>query len=648
MKHIHTLLILFFLFSSLSNIAQDKVLIEIEDQHITQSEFVQLYKKNNSATSLNKSTIDEYLELYINFKLKVLEAKALGLDTLSSFTNELSGYRQQLAQPYLSSERILEKLKKEAYERMKEEVRVSHILINVGQDASSKDTLEAYKKAKKVLKLLKEGSDFVRTAQQYSDDESVKINNGDLGYFTAFQMVYPFESASYDTPKGEFSDIVRSRFGYHIIKVEDKRPANGIIHARHILISTDGKYGNPVDAEGKINEIYKQLEKGEDFEMLAKQFSDDVFSSRQGGELQPFTINQMVEDFQEKVLALNEGDYSKPFKTQYGWHIAQLIKKEGIKPYEEIEHSIEQKVKRDSRGNQTKGALLSQIKDQYGFKENHNALKDFYTIVDDTYFDVQWEPSAAKHLNKFMFSIGDQTITQVDFTNYLSKHQVRRGKTNVEVLVNRLYDKFQKEELLAYKNSKLEEEEPEFKALVGEYHDGILLFNLTDEMVWSKAIEDTNALKDFYQKNKERYKWDKRVEATLYNSNNEEIAQKAIKLIEAGKSNEDIASELNTSSNLNIKYEEGKIYLKGDHPIVDEVKWTKGISKTVKKDNRVFFVDIKEVLQPSYKTLDEARGLIISDYQDQIEKEWVKELREKYNFKVNKTTLKKLKNDMTL
>src|SRR5690554_6005402 len=251
MKHIHTLLILFFLFSSLSNIAQDKVLIEIEDQHITQSEFVQLYKKNNSATSLNKSTIDEYLELYINFKLKVLEAKALGLDTLSSFTNELSGYRQQLAQPYLSSERILEKLKKEAYERMKEEVRVSHILINVGQDASSKDTLEAYKKAKKVLKLLKEGSDFVRTAQQYSDDESVKINNGDLGYFTAFQMVYPFESASYDTPKGEFSDIVRSRFGYHIIKVEDKRPANGIIHARHILISTDGKYGNPIDAEGK-------------------------------------------------------------------------------------------------------------------------------------------------------------------------------------------------------------------------------------------------------------------------------------------------------------------------------------------------------------------------------------------------------------
>jgi|SRR5690554_2114158 len=647
MKFTHAFLISIFLLSSGLILAQEteKILIKFDDQEVTKDEFKRLYKKNNSTEVINKSTVDEYLDLFINFKLKVKEAQELGLDTIPSFIDELSGYRRQLAQPYLSAEGVMEKLKKEAYQRMQEEIRASHILIAIDENASPEDTLKAYKKAKKALQLLKEGSDFKRTAISYSDDNSAETTGGDLGYFTVFQMVYPFENAAYNTEKGEISNIVRSRFGYHILKITDRRKANGKVHAAHILISEDQQISNTAKPEDKIREIYKRLEEGESFEVLAKQFSDDTHSARAGGELPKFGVNQMVPEFEEVVFSLEEGAYSKPFQTQYGWHIAKLLEREKIQPYTVIQNSIEQNIKKDSRANLTKGAVLNKIKNQYGFKENNKALKDFYDVVGDSYLKAEWTVDAAKKLNKTIFSIGSKKVNQQDFAVYLNKHQVERKKVDTDVLVNKLYDNFVREQLLSYKDQQLENEEPEFKALVKEYHDGILLFNLTDDMVWSKAVEDTTALKEYYHKNKNKYRWEERLDATLYNAISDEVAQKAIKLINEGKSAVEIAAELNRNSQLNLKYEKKK-YTKGDDPIVDQIKWTKGVSKKINKDERVYFVDVKEVMAPAPKTLNDARGLIISDYQNQLEDEWIKTLRNKYNFEINKSVLKELKKEL--
>lgn len=647
MKQIKSLLSLVAITGSLLATAQEsKTFIDFGDEKVSKAEFKRVYLKNNSGEMVSKSTVDEYLDLYINFKLKVKEAEAKGLDTVSSFQKELAGYRKQLAQPYLSADGVMDKLKEEAYERLQKEVRARHILITVSEESSAEDTLKAYKKAEKVLKELKGGADFEKVAKEYSDDPSVKNNGGDLGYFTAFQMVYPFESAAYNTPKGQISDIVRSQFGYHIVKVEDIRPSSGEVTVAHILISTDPEINEGQDAEAKIMEIYSRLEEGDPFEVLAKNFSDDSRSARQGGQLPAFGVGKMVPQFEEVAFSLQEkGAYSEPFQTQYGWHIVQLLEKDKIGSFKSVEDEIATRVKRDNRAKLTEGAVLRKIKNQYGFSEDLDERNDFYEVVDDSYFAGKWDVNQAKKLKKQMFEIGDKEVKQTDFADYLNQTQRKRRNIDVEVLVNAKYKEFLRQHLLEYKDARLEEEQPEFAALMKEYRDGILLFNLTDETVWSKAVEDTSGLEAFYEKNKENYQWGERIDAVLYSAKNEKIAAEIKQLIKEGKEREEIVEIINQSSQLNVKTEQKK-YEKGDNVLVDQVDWKKGISKNIEKGGRQFFVHIKEVIAPSYKTLDDARGIITSDYQNHLEQAWIKSLREKYEFTVNKEVLKELKAEL--
>jgi peptidyl-prolyl cis-trans isomerase SurA len=648
MRKLKYLIVVAFLFSMATVQAQSKgddVFIDFGDEKITKAEFKRVYQKNNSGEIITKSTVDEYLDLYINFKLKVKEAVSLGMDKDPAFIKELGGYRKQLAQPYLTADGIIEELKKEAYDRLMYDVKASHILIKVDQDASPEDTAAAYKRAIRVKKNLENGQDFELMAKQYSDDPSAKTNGGNLGYFTSFYMVYPFESAAYNTEVGEISEVVRTQFGYHVLKVVDKRPSVGNIEVAHILISIDQELSKTDDPEGKIKEIYAKIEQGEKFEDLAAQFSDDTRSSDREGLLPMFGVGRMVPEFEKAAFDLKEdGEISKPFATPYGWHIVKRIRHLPIGSFESVEAELIQKIKKDSRANLSQASVINKIKNQYGFSENLKERDDFYKLIDSSYFKGTWTAEAAKGLTKEIFKIGDKSASQQDFAVYLQNNKSKKV-IDSRVLVNARYDAFKRATILEYKNLKLDEEYPDFRYLMQEYHDGILLFNLTDELVWSKAVKDTTGLESFYNKNKENYKWDKRVDAVVFSALNKEVSGSVKKMLKAGKDVKEIMEEINRPSQLNLRYETKK-YLKGENEVVDQVKWEKGISENVSLNGRVHFVQIVEVIEPTHKTLEDSRGLITSDYQNFLEKEWIQSLRSKNKFEVDKKMLKELKSEL--
>lgn len=648
MNNFKYLLVLPILLSTLflSGQKKESVFIDFDDEKITKEEFKRVYLKNNSGEIITKSSVEEYLELYLNFKLKVKEAEARGMDTISSFVSELAGYRKQLAQPYLTADGIIEDLKQEAYERLKQDVKASHILIAVSEEASQADTLKAFNKAKNIKKQLEKGEDFEKLAKLHSDDPSAKTNGGNLGYFTAFYMVYPFESAAYKTKKGEVSDVIRTQFGYHVLKVTDKREAVGNIKVAHILISSDAELSKTDDPEGKIREIYKKIQDGATFEEMAAQFSDDSRTSSNGGELPTFGVGRMVPEFEKAAFSLKkDGDITEPIQTPYGWHIIKRLRKDPIGTFKEVEKEIVQRIKKDSRSNLSQSAVINKIKKQYGFSENLKAKAAFYDVLDSSYFEGNWDVSKASKLTKPLFTIGDKKVTQQDFANFLNKSQRKRKAIDESVIVDSRYLTFKKNQILKYKDSKLDEEYPEFKLLMEEYHDGILLFNLTDELVWSKAIKDSSGLENYLETNKEKYKWGKRVDAVVYSALDERIVKDAKKMIKAGKSPSDLIEEINKTSQLNLNYEK-KLYQKGDNEIIDQVNWKKGTSDNISSKGRIYFVVINEVLEASYKSLEDSRGLITSDYQNYLEKEWIKSLRSKYSFEVDKKVLNELKTEL--
>lgn len=642
MKKTLTFIVLVCIFMTYTNA---QTILTIENEKIDKEEFKRVYLKNNTGQIVTKSTVEEYLDLYINFKLKVRAAIEKDMHLDPAFKSELKGYRSQLAQPYLNEGGMMEELKKQAYERLKYEVKASHILVNCGVEASPEDTLKAYKRALELKKMAaKEG--FAKVAQKHSDDPSAKQNAGNLGYFTAFYMVYPFESAAYQTNVGEVSNPIRTRFGYHLIKVEDKRPANGSMTAAHILISTDPEISSTTNARERANEIYTKLKEGDSFEDLAAQFSDDKRSSTRGGVLPPFSVGRMVKEFEEAAFKLkNDGDFTAPIKTQYGWHIIKRINKREIGEYDELQSEIEQKVKKDSRSNLNEGASIRKIMKAYGFDENLKERNDFYDLLDTSYFGYHWDTSTFASLNKTMFEIGSREVNQKEFAAYLNRRQVPNQAKNSTTFVNNQYKAFKKEKVLEYKDAQLENEYPEFKHLINEYHDGILLFNLTEKMVWKKAIEDTLGLETFYNNNKENYKWKDRVDAVIFSAANEDIAKDVKKQLKSGIEVSELREEINRTSQLNLKTEQKK-YEKGENELVDQVEWKKGVSENIADQGRIKFVWIKSVIPSNYKTLEDSRGIITSDYQEYLEKEWIATLREKYNYKINTSVVEALKAEL--
>ena len=441
--------------------------------------------------------------------MKVMEAKELGMDNTSEFKKEIAGYRKQLAQPYLTDLDVNDKLLRDTYYRLKTDIRASHILVSISENALPNDTLEAYNKIFKIRNRIMNGEDFNKAAKENSDDPSAKDNGGDLGYFTALQMVFPFETCAYNTETGKVSNPVRTRYGYHIIKVTDRRKAQGELLVAHIMIKTPPNMNkeDSLNSYSKISEIYNKLKVGnQKFDELAQQFSDDKSSAKKGGELPWFGTGKMPIEFEKVAFALKEkGDYSEIMRTKYGWHIITLLDKRGLSSFDEMKNELKTKVAKDMRAQMGRESFIAKLKKEYSFQENLYSLKEFYSLVDASIFDGTWNSSLVNDLTKPMFNFGSTFFTQKDFTNYILNHQKTLVKGSISALLNKLYKDFVDESIISFEENHLDEKYPEFKQLMTEYSDGILLFELTDQKIWSKAVNDENGRKDFFKRNKANY-----------------------------------------------------------------------------------------------------------------------------------------------
>ena len=625
----------------------DRTLLTVADEKVSVDDFLNIYNKNRQVgEEIDPKTLDEYLQLFINFKLKVKEAESLGMDTIPSFVKELSGYRKQLANPYLVDNDAGEKLIEEAYDRLKTEIRASHILITVAEDAAPSDTLKAYKKAKNLRQDILDGANFADVAIAKSDDPSAKENLGDLGYFSALYMVYPFETAAYNTAKGEISEIIRTRYGYHFLNVTDKRPSRGEVKTAHIMV----KYPSPVGkssikekavAKQKIDDIYnKIINESADFAEMAKQYSDDKNNSSKGGVLPWFGSNKMVADYEDAAFSLNNlGDISAPIETPYGWHIIKLIDRKGLGSFEDEKSDIQSKVEKDSRSQAKRTSLVNKLKNEYNYKVNTSALNAMKEIVNNDFIAKNGKWSLKDHassLTKVVFSLGSSKYTQYDFAEYMLSF-ARRMKSKFEppIFVDKAFAKWSEDLIIAYENSNLELKYNDFRLLMQEYRDGILLYELTDEKIWSKAVKDTVGLNAYYLDNKKNYMWDSRVDATVINCLNESIALKVRKKIIRGNTNiDEIQTKINKKSSLNMDTKKG-LFLRGENDFVDQVQWKQGVSNFIYDNQNVKMIYINQVLQPIEKELTEAKGLITSDYQDFLEEQWLAELKAKYSVHIN-------------
>ncbi len=495
-------------------------------------EFKYVYEKHNSNSKdfYSHQSVHEYLDLYTNFRLKIKEAEALKMDTSKAFVEELAGHRKSLAKPYLTEKQVSEKLVNEAYERMKVEIRASHILVLAKPEAEPADTLKAFNKIQKLRERVLAGEDFGELAKSESEDRSADISKGDLGYFSTFSMVYPFETAAYNTPKGEISDIFRTQFGYHILKVTDRRPTKGQYKVAHIMIraSQGMDKQDSISAKNKIDEIYSKLKKGEEWESLCLQFSEDGNSKANGGELQVLDVNsRIVNEFKDAAFNLETiGEISEPVQTPYGWHIIKLIEKQGLQEFAELEPNLKSRIERDSRSELGQKLLLKRLRTENNLVEFPGALELAISKADSSLLKGTFNiPDNDKDFNKTLISIMDEKFSIKDFYDFLKKQQKTRT-ASTEYFVKLGYSDYVDAMLLDYEDRHLEEKYLDFAMLYKEYRDGILMFNLMDEKVWSQSTKDTLGLNNFFEKNRSRYQWGERVDAVVYDCESKLIAEK--------------------------------------------------------------------------------------------------------------------------
>lgn len=657
------LLCLLFVLGISTLIAQPyskKTLLTVNGVEISAEEFMTVFMKNSSTKTATKQEIDEYLELYINFRLKVTEAMMLKLDTQQSFIMELAGYRKQLAQPYLTRTEVLDKLVNEAYERMKFDLRASHILIKVSPYASPADTLKAYKKAMAIRKRIINGEPFDLVALEVSEDPSAKGqknasgqmmqgNKGDLGFFSGMDLMYNFENVAYAMKIGEVSMPVRSENGYHIIKLTDKRKSLGKVQTAHILVavSPDATQGEKDAALLKANDLYTRVQNGEPFEDIAKEFSDDKGSGMRGGMLPWFGVFRMLPEFIEPLYTMEKGAVTKPILTTYGYHIVKLIDVKPLAPFDEMKNDLKMRIMRDARYQLAINSLVEKLKLENGFQEFPDALQKLIIAVNDSIYDASWKAEWVSNMTAPLFTIGKQSFTQYDFALYIEARQPIAPNDNKGMFINKLFDEFVQEKVIEYENGLLEQKYPQFASLMKEYHDGILLFDLTDQKVWSKALKDTTGLNAFYNTVKMNYLWPERVEGTVYYMADKDKAFGFYKdMKKAMKKGTDLALVFEMYSSPEEKQitEEYGIFIKADHPVFAGINET-GITKPVLKDGMYMIVKTDRIIAPEPKALREVKGVVTNEYQNYLEQEWIKELRAKYSWSVNSEVLQTLYRD---
>ncbi len=661
-KHLITVFIFVFGFGNIVFGQDDPILFTVEGSPVHVSEFDYIYSKSKIDTaSYSRSSLLEYLDLYKNFKLKVRRAKEMKLDTIPVLQKELAGYRKQLANSYLVDKEVTDKLIQEAYDRSLFDVNISHIMIILAPDAPEKDVKIAEQRLMNVQNQLKGGASFPDLAKSSSEDKNTSVNGGAMGFLTAMfpDGFYNLESAAYNTPVGEVSDIIRTTAGLHLIKVNSKRDARGQMEVAHILVRL-AKGGDAKAAKTKIDDIYNQLKGGADFGILAKDVSEDSKTADNAGYIGFIGVRH---PFEEAAFSIPEdGGISEPIQTAIGWHIIKRIHKKPVDAFEIAKRRVQTKMQENqkkskhpnfNRLNNARKSMIERIKREGKFNENTAVLNSFSSSLDSSFITYKWKAPKKDIPQDRLFSFagkdkGEDFVATLgafmDFCQRNSKRMRMGKRLDRKDLVKLLYDEFVDENCIKYEETQLEIKYPEFKSLMREYEEGILLFEATKILVWDKASKDSVGLANFFESRENVYKWNERAVVGTYSVPTDKasmipsIQKKAKKCAAA-----ELLEKINKKEDILSRQE--KTYEKGKSQFPDGLEWKKGaISKVAenKRNKTSYFYKLDEIIPVTNKTLKDARGFVIADYQNYLEKQWIIELKKSYEIKVNQSVFDSL------
>ena len=641
------LLLALILLMNFSGYAQDNdpVLFTVADDEVRLSEFKYIYEKNNSENAdYSKESLEEYLELYSKFKLKVKRARSLGLDTVKVLQDELAGYRKQLAKSYLKDKEISDRLINEVMERMMTDVQLQHIFVAAETKSSEAKKNAAKEKIYNIYDKLitTNGLGFDEMAKTLSEDKQSAINSGRLGYYTSPlpDGFYEFENAMYDLEIGEFSKPVRSKMGWHILKVTDKRPARGEMEIAHILVRKKNR--SVEEARVRIDSVRGLLDKGRNFETLAAKFSEDLKSKHNGGYIGYFAINQYESAFEDVAFSLTEDNsYSEPVETSLGYHIIKRISKRDTSDKDRLRKRIQARINNNDRFEIAELKMLEDVKTEAGFSEDPLMLKRFSTAQDASFYSYKWQAPSYES-GMVLFELAGEKYDLNDFAKYCKSNVRERLKFNKNKIVaeaaEEMYETYVREIAMKYEEANLENKYPDFRSLMREYSEGILLFEITKQEVWDKASQDTAGLRKFFESGKKNYEWPERVAVYKYTVDSDNVGAVTIYSFAQKKSHSKLIEKFGDDDQIKVTYEE--LILDKSSELLKDLKFeANAVSKLITRPKPANFIAFKEIVPPTKKSLDEAKGYVIADYQDELEKQWVESLKGAYPVKINKKVL---------
>jgi peptidyl-prolyl cis-trans isomerase SurA len=619
-------------------------LFTVEKETFTVDAFHKGYKKNNQNPTYSKSDVDAYINLYETFLLKKVEAKRQKLDTLYSLKAEMESYVAQWIQNQFTDKTLIDQFIANQYERSREDVEVYHIHIKC--TSTNQDTLEAYQKIKKIAASINNFEEFKKNAFEFSEDPNSKTSYGNIGFINIFMTFPVFEEAVYNTPLGNISPIFKTTNGYHIIMPVKRRSARRPIIVSHIYTKDENEEAQKKKlAEKKINDAYQSIiKKQKTFEEAVNIYSEDQTTKKTNGQLPPFGINQMVPEFENAAYQLqSKGQFSKPFKSAFGWHIVRFDSMIPESSKEEMLSMIRYKVEKDERVVSIRQKTQSRINEKVGFKENPEVFQKLISSINDTFFAQKgwkWSPKE----NPILFVVNLKEYKAQDFSKFLNANFAANTSKNTKSFVSAIYNNFKEKKINESAKDILQNENAEFKSLLEEYQDGLLIFELMERDIWRKAIQDTLALQNFYTKNKENYKYKLRAKVEEFRTSKKGIAEDIYKKLQSNQAPKAIQNNLKKTADSNAFYLIEQTYEQSENPFLDQIQWE--INSTtpiqINDDNEYVIIKINEILTPSIKPYDEIKGRVANDYQKELEDSWMQSLRKKYSIKRNPAEINKL------
>lgn len=621
-----------------SSVAQNEILFSIGDTKVYKSEFEYIYKKNNftNKADFSRKSLEDYLNLYINFRLKVKEAIAQGLDTGYQFKEELKVYEKQLLESYVEKD-VLDKLVKQEFERSKTDINLSHIFFATGNNDD-----EAFKKVKEAYSKIKSGSPFEEVAK-LSEDKATADNGGKVGWLNSYQMSFPeMEEIAYKMKKGEVAEPVKTRLGYHIIKLNETRPARPklkVAIVKRFLPVTDTSAASKKRVEDTIRLAYAKIKAGEPFEKVVELYSEDEASKLMKGEMEWFGINTYASIFEETAYALKDGEVAAPFKTKTAWYIVKRLQTAKSQSYEESVPVLKAKLANLPVYQYEMDKFVQNLTDKFSikvYKENIPLFKEriisLSSAVPFTYRDT----TSAKTL----IQIGNTVYTENDYGKkiqeiYYSVYP-KAGSDKNDILIKNTTQTF----VLDYYKKYLKENNAEYKALMDEYRNGIMIFSLSENNIWNKAAEDSVGLLSYYNQHKEDFNLKQRATIRKISTSTDLQAKALHKLIKNKPqiTDDSLLIEMKklglSSTNLNSQ-------------IADQTKTKLNITQENLSNPKFTgknyeFTQIYNLQAAKSRAFEECRGYVVAAYQEYLEKKWLETLRQKFPVEVNKTVFESL------